>query len=262
MTFIYIQVLKYKIMNSLRAVLVEDEPSGMDNLRFKLQKNCPEVEIVAECSSGKEAIKAILRHLPDVLFLDIRLGDMTGFDVLKAIRHPSFEIIFTTSYDEYAIEAIKNNALDYLIKPIVEEELLEAVAKARLKLIQSAPARQPTSPPAPSSKKFGFPISTGIQFYDLNQVIYAKAEDNVAEVYLKDHKPIKLTKTLSWLEEQLENSGFCRVHHSYLINFDHMSEYIRNEGGFVVMSNKKAISISRRKKDVFLQQMEEWNRNK
>ena len=249
-------------MNSLRAVLVEDEPSGMDNLKFKLQKNCPEVEIVAECYSGAEAIKAILRHLPDVLFLDIRLGDMTGFDVLKAIRHPSFEVIFTTSYDEYAIEAIKNNALDYLIKPIVEEELLEAVAKARLKLMQTGSARQVVSPSVPPSRKFGFPISTGIQFYDLDQVIYAKAEDNVAEVYLKDHKPIKLTKTLSWLEAQLEGSCFCRVHHSYLINFDHMSEYIRNEGGFVVMSNKKAISISRRKKDTFLQQMEDWNRNK
>ena len=245
-------------MNTLRAILVEDEPSGMDNLRFKLQNNCPEVEIVAECSSGAEGIKAILRHLPDLLLLDIQLGDMTGFDVLKAIRHPSYEVIFTTSYDEYAIEAIKNNALDYLVKPIMVDELQEAIAKARMKLSRSAPPVPSPSTVLPP-KKFGFPISTGIQFFELNQMIYAQAEDNVAIVYLDNNQSIKLTKTLGWLEEQLESSGFCRVHHSYLINLYHISEFIRNEGGFVVMSNKKAISVSRRRKDAFLQQLEEWN---
>jgi two-component system LytT family response regulator len=244
-------------MNTLRAIIVEDEPSGMDNLRFKLQNNCPEVSIVAECSSGAEGIKAILRHLPDLLFLDIQLGDMTGFDVLKAIRHPSYEVIFTTSYDEYGIQAIKNNALDYLIKPIMVEELQEAIAKARMKLGRhTAP---PPAPAVPTPKKFGFPISTGIQFFELSEVVYAQAEDNVAIVYLANNQTVKLTKTLSWLEEQLEASGFCRIHHSYLINLYHISEFIRNEGGFVVMSNKKAISVSRRKKDAFLQQLEEWN---
>lgn len=247
-------------MNSLRAILIEDEPSGMDNLRYKLQNNCPEVEIIAECSSGGDAIKAILRHLPDIIFLDIRLGDMTGFDVLKAIRHPSFEVVFTTSYDEYAIEAIKNNALDYLVKPVLVEELMEAVAKARMKLLQNNPMRHITPPAVSESTKFGFPISTGMQFFDLNDFIYAKAEDNVAMVHLKDEKPIKLTKTLGWLENELEGDAFCRIHHSYLINFNHMKEYIRNEGGFVVMTNKKAISISRRRKDTFLAQMEKWNK--
>ncbi len=187
---------------------------------------------------------------------------MTGFDVLKAIRHPSYEVIFTTSYDEYAIEAIKNNALDYLVKPVLVEELLEAVAKARVKLLQASPPRQAAPPPPPVSNKFGFPITTGMQFYELSKLIYAKAEDNVAQVYMEDNTTIKLTKTLSWLEEQLESNNFCRIHHSYLINLNHMKEYIRNEGGFVVMSNKKAISISRRRKDTFLAQMEEWNRNR
>jgi two-component system LytT family response regulator len=249
-------------MNNLRAILVEDEPSGMDNLRYKIQNNCPEVEIVAECASGAEAVQAILRHLPDVLFLDIRLGDMTGFDVLKAIRHPSFEVIFTTSYDEYAIEAIKNNALDYLVKPIMVDELLEAVAKARMKMIRSSSQPQQTASTSSSSNKFGFPITTGMQFVELDEVVYAKAENNAAEVVLTNNKTIKLTRTLGWLEEELQDRGFCRVHNSYLINFQHLNEYIRNEGGFVVMSNKKAISISRRRKDAFLEQMEEWQKGK
>lgn len=242
-------------MQTIRAILVEDEPSGLENLRWKLQQNCPGIEIVAECPSGQEAIQAIRRQLPDLIFLDIRLGDMTGFDVLKAIRHPTFEVIFTTSYDEYAIEAIKSSALDYLLKPVEIEELQEAVAKARMKFRQ----RPSPSVPAAQAGKIGFPISTGQQFIELSEIIYAEASDNVALLHLKGKKELKLTRSLGWLEEQLSERKFCRIHHSYLINLRHLKEYIRNEGGFVIMSNKKAISISRRRKDEFLQRLEDWN---
>jgi len=242
-------------MSTLRAILVEDEPSGMDNLRFKIQNNCPEVEIIAECMNGADAILAIKKHLPDILFLDILLGDMTGFDVLKAIRHPSFEVIFTTSYDQYAIEAIKNSAVDYLLKPVEIEELMDAVGKVRAKLVQQP---VPTTT-ATIGSRIGFPISTGQQFIEVQDIIYAKAEDNVAVLHLDGHKPIKLTKSLGWVEAKLEDFGFCRIHNSYLINFNHLTEYIRNEGGFVIMSDKKAISISRRRKDEFLQKLESWN---
>ncbi len=244
-------------MKSIRAILVEDEPSGMENLRWKLQNNCPEIEIVAECTNGKEAIQSIRRHLPDVLFLDIMLGDMTGFEVLDAIKHPSFEIIFTTSYDEYAIQAIKKSAVDYLLKPVDEDELMDAVAKVRLKLRQQPQAS--TSIAQPDPVKVGFPIATGQQFIDLDEVIYAEANDNVAVIYLNGKKEIRLTRSLGWLEEHLEEYKFCRVHHSYLINFRHLKEYIRNEGGYVIMSNGKAISISRRRKDNFLKKLENWN---
>ena len=242
-------------MKKLKAILVEDEPSGMENLRWKLQTECPEIEIVAECSNGKEAIRAIRRFLPDVLFLDILLGDMTGFDVLKAIRHPSFEVIFTTSYDEYGIQAIKNSAIDYLLKPVDIDELLEAVAKVRTKFIQLGKTETPVTIPS----TIGFPIATGQQFIKLEQVVYAEAKDNVASLYLTDKKEVKLTKSLGWLEEHLADYGFCRVHHSYVINFGHLKEYIRNEGGLVVMSNGKALSISRRRKDAFLNNLSDYD---
>ncbi|MFK7920940.1 MAG: LytR/AlgR family response regulator transcription factor [Bacteroidia bacterium] len=242
-------------MNSIRAILIEDEPSGMENLRYKLNKNCPEVEIIAECTDGKTAIQAIKRNLPDLIFLDIRLGDMSGFDVLKAIKHPTFETIFTTSYDEYAIEAIKNNALDYLLKPIDIDELMDAVAKARVKLGGQAS----TQSTAPTNTKMGFPIATGKLFIDLNEILYFSADDNVCILHLKEaNKEIKLTKTLSWAEALLEEKEFCRVHHSYLINFTHMTEFIRNDGGYVLMSNGKAISVSRRRKDAFLEKLSQW----
>lgn len=244
-------------MSNIRAIIVEDEPSGLENLRWKIQQNCPEVEIVAECMNGKEAIQMIKRHLPDVLFLDIMLGDMTGFEVLDAIKHPTYEIIFTTSYDEYAIQAIKQSAVDYLLKPVEVDELQDAVAKVRQKLMQSGGRSTPASSSEPV--KIGFPIATGQQFMDLEEIIYAEASDNVAILHLQGKKNLKLTRSLGWLEEHLDEYKFCRVHHSYLINFRHLKEYIRNEGGYVIMTNGKAISISRRRKDNFLQKLENWN---
>lgn len=246
-------------MSNLRAILVEDEPTGMDNLRWKLQNNCPEVEIIEECTNGKDAIRAIKRQLPDLVFLDIRLGDMSGFDVLEAIKHPTFQLIFTTSYDEYAIQAIKNNALDYLLKPIDVDELMDAVAKARLKQRESGSGSVSTE--SKSSSRFGLPIATGQQFIELEDIIYAQADDNVATVYLADKKNIKISRSLGWLQEELQDKGFCRIHHSYLINLFQLSEYIRNEGGFVVMNGGKAISISRRRKDDFLSALQRYNLN-
>ena len=245
-------------MNPLRAILVEDEPSGMENLQFKLQANCPEVEVVATCFNGADAIKAIKMHLPDVLFLDIRLGDMTGFDVLSAIKYPSFEVIFTTSYDEFAIEAIKNSALDYLLKPIEVDELMDAVAKARSKQKASGTSSSQPIQEASPLQKMGFPISTGQQFLEIQDIVYAQAEENVAILYLQEKKTVKLTRSLGWVEQELENEGFCRVHHSYVINLNHITEYIRNDGGYVIMSNGKAISIARRRKDTFLEHLEKW----
>ncbi|MEL7117981.1 MAG: LytTR family DNA-binding domain-containing protein [Bacteroidota bacterium] len=244
-------------MRKLRAIIVEDEPSGLENLRFKLSENCPEVEVVAECLNGKDAIRQILRNLPDVVFLDVMLGDMTGFDVLKGIRQPTFELIFTTSYDEYAIQAIKSNAVDYLLKPIDIDELIEGVSKIQLKFM----AKEATHV-MPKSSKLGFPISTGQQFIDPNDIVYISAEDNVAILHLIEKQKVRLTKSLGWAEDLLEERGFCRVHHSYMLNFEHMSEYVRQDGGYVIMSDKKLISVARRRKDNFLTKLDAWERKR
>ncbi|MEM7371962.1 MAG: LytTR family DNA-binding domain-containing protein [Bacteroidota bacterium] len=248
-------------MHSLRAIIVEDEPSGLENLRWKLTSNCPEIEIVAECPSGAEAIKAIKRHLPDILFLDIMLGDMSGFDVLKEIKHPSFDVIFTTSYDDFAIEAIKNRAIDYLLKPIEIEELMESVARVRAKRMQYAAAPSASAQSSNvRSMKMGFPISTGQMFINTKDIIYASADDNVCILTLaQDQEEVRLSKSLGWVEAKLEAYGFCRIHHSYLINLSQMKEYIRNDGGYVVMNDGKGFSISRRRKDDFLTALTKWN---
>lgn len=247
-------------MNRLRAILVEDEPSGMENLRWKLENNCPNVEIIAECGSGQEAIQAIRRDLPDLLFLDIMLGDMTGFEVLQSIKHQTFDLIFTTSYDEFALDAIKSSAVDYLLKPIQIEELQEAVAKVNSKRMEQTGGGNVPAPAAPT--RIGFPVPTGTQFFEMKDIIYARADDNVAILRAVDKKEdIRLTKSLGWVEEKLAQAGFCRIHHSYLINLNHLAEYIRNDGGYAVMTDGKAISISRRRKDDFLQQLKAYQEN-
>ncbi len=243
-------------MEKLRAIIIEDEPSGAENLRFKLENYCPSIEIVAEALTGKEAIRSILRHLPDLIFLDVQLGDMTGFDVLDAIKRPTFETIFTTSYDEYAIQAIKSNALDYLLKPIDVDELIEAVSKTQMKLLEKGASPAPHLP-----AKIALPISTGQQFIDPDDIIYISAEDNVAFVHLPNKEKVKLTKSLGWVEDLLDDPAFCRVHHSYMINFNHLKEYVRQDGGYVIMSDKKLISVARRRKDLFLESLEVWKKS-
>ncbi|MEL6676399.1 MAG: LytTR family DNA-binding domain-containing protein [Bacteroidota bacterium] len=248
-------------MQRLRAIIVEDEPSGLENLSWKIRSNYPGIEIVAECLSGTDAIQAIKRHLPDLLFLDIMLGDMTGFDVLKAIKHPTFDVIFTTSYDEYAIEAIKNSAVDYLLKPIEVEELMEAIGRVKAKRM-TQPQMATAAPTHAMSSRMGFPVASGQMFLDLQDIVYVSADDNVSILQLAAEKPeVRLTKSLSWVEGKLENHAFCRIHHSYLINLNQMTEYIRNDGGYVIMNDGKAISISRRRKDDFLKALADWNIN-
>jgi two-component system, LytTR family, response regulator len=146
-----------------------------------------------------------------------------------------------------------------LLKPIDEDELLDAVGKARQK--QKTSTSTSASPESAQLTRFGFPIATGQHFVDLAEVIYAEAEDNVAVVHLKAEKPLRISRSLGWLEEELSPLGFCRIHNSYVINLHQMTEYIRNEGGFVVMKGGKAISISRRRKDDFLEALERNNLN-
>jgi two-component system LytT family response regulator len=142
---------------------------------------------------------------------------------------------------------------------LVEDELLDAVSKARQK--QKKGSGSNSTSEVQVAPRFGFPITTGQQFIELSEVNYAQAEDNVALVYLKEGKPLKISRSLGWLEEELVDFGFCRIHHSYLVNLSAMTEYIRNEGGFVIMQGGKAISISRRRKDDFLKALDWFNLN-
>lgn len=181
------------------------------------------------------------------------LNGIPEIELLKVIKDQKPKTTLSREYGEYTLEAIKLQTVNYLLSTIDIGELMELVVELRART-GGQQGRGTTV--FKGSSKLGFPIATGQEFIGVEEVIYAKAKDNVVELSLLGKKKIKLTKTMSWLEDYLDGYGFFRVHHSYMINLSHLKEYIRNEGGYVIMSNGKAISISRRRREAFLNLLE------
>lgn len=226
----------------MKAIIVEDEQSGLDNLLLKLNQNCPGVDVVACCRTGEDAIKQITALQPDLIFLDINLGSMSGFDVLERLMHIDFEVIFTTAYDQYAIRAIKTSALDYLLKPFTEEELKTAVQKAWGKMQNHSGAKQ-----------IAVPDSNGLRLLKCDEIIWCEAENNSTKIYLTGDSPgvpLKVPRSMNDLYHKLPRSQFFRVHRSFIVNRNFVQELTRE--GFVQMTNKKSVSVARGSRDEFV----------
>lgn len=226
----------------MKAIIVEDEQSGLDNLLLKLNNNCPGVDVVACCRSGEDAIKQITALQPDLIFLDINLGSMSGFDVLERLQHVDFEVIFTTAYDQFALRAIKNSALDFLLKPVDEEELKTAVQKAWGKLQTH-----------PGVKQIAVPDSNGLRILKCDEIIWCEADNNNTQVYLTNSPsevPLKVPRSLSELYLKLPRNQFFKVHRKYIVNRNFVEELSRE--GFVYLKNKKFVSLARSAKDEFM----------
>lgn len=227
----------------MKAIIVEDEKTGLDNLVFKLRDNCPGVEIIATCSTGEEAIKAIENLRPQLLFLDIRLGSMTGFDVLDRLTRIDFEIIFTTAYDQYAIQAIKSSALDYLLKPFKDEELKNAVQKAWRTMAEKQ-ERQ-------GDRQIALPVEHGIRLLKYDDIVWCEADNNNAIIYLLNvSQALKIPRSLTDIYQKLPRQQFFRIHRSYVVNRYHIAEFSRE--GWVKLTNKKGLSVSKNNKEEFL----------
>jgi two-component system LytT family response regulator len=227
-------------------------------LRQKLLAHCPEVEIISECESGEEGMKVIEETHPDIVFLDVEMPRMNGFTMLQRLTNRNFELIFTTAYDHYAIKAIRYSALDYLVKPVVVEDLKESVKRAKEKREQTIPnARVETLLHNLLDEKnlhsrIAIPSMEGLQFVETNDIIYLEAESNYSVLWLKSAPKMTVSKTLKDFEDLLPSHVFFRIHHSYIINKNHVQKYLRGEGGQVIMSNGMTLDVSRRKKDEFL----------
>lgn len=245
-------------MNILKAVLIDDETSSRNSLRQKIVGNCPEVEIIEECRDAEEGIKAIEKTHPDIVFLDVEMPRINGFVMLQQLKERNFELIFTTAYDHYAINAIRFSALDYLVKPIEVEELKAAVERARQKREEKNPNQRIETllhnliDSKPGKNRIAIPSMEGLQFVELSDIIYLVAESNYSIIYLTNNIKLTVTRTLKDFEELLPSSLFIRIHHSYIINKDHVQKYIRGDGGRVSMSNGKELEVARRKKEEFI----------
>jgi two-component system LytT family response regulator len=245
----------------LKVVIIEDEKHSRETLRSMLEEFCQDVKVIATASSVTEAVKVLSIYSPDVVFLDIELQPGLGFDVLEQIKEPSFEIIFTTAFEKYAIKAIKFSSLDYLLKPVDLDELQEAVEKARTRMDtnvyrqQIDTLMQSLSNGANRQEKICLATTAGMEFIAIEDIILCKADGSYTRFILKNKNALLVSKHLKEYENLLADQQFMRVHNSYLINLNEVKKYIKSDGGYIIMSNDMNVSISPRKKDDLIDAM-------
>ncbi len=244
----------------MTAIIVDDEKHCREVLEHLLTKHCSDVKLLANCASGPEALDVLHHQSPDILFLDIEMPGMNGFELLENISHGNFETIFTTAYNEYAIKAIKHSALDYLLKPIDKDELKSAVQRAK---------EHKASNPADrindlleklnikkQAKRFAAATLEGLIMVNPDDILYCESDSAYCKLVFIDGKSLFLSRTLKDVEEALLSDDFCRIHHSYLINLNYVQKYIKGEGGEVVMNNGASLPVSRTRKQDFLKLLE------
>lgn len=236
----------------MKTLIIEDEPQAISALKSEIAAHCPKLEIVGEAHSINEGIAQIRKLQPELIFLDIQLADGLGFDILSAFDEMDFKVIFTTAYSQYAIKAIKFSALDYLLKPIDSEELIEAVKKAGNTSVSSEKLKLQNfvhnqAEPA-TRKKIALQTTEGISIFEIKSIIKCSSESNYTCLYFENGKKMLFSKTLKEFEELLSSSGFERIHHSHLINLDHLTNFVNKDGGYVVLSDKSTLPVSQRKR--------------
>ena len=241
-------------------MIVDDEPDARENLRIMLADNCPEVEVTAEASSAKEARKLLDADQPHALFLDIKMPGEDGFALLRSIAHMEIPVVFTTAYDEYALRAFKENALDYLEKPIDAEELKRAVRKLLKVSGDPSLGQQHVSalqalmddPESPLNTRVAVPSRDGLVLLKHEEILYLEASDSYTTVHTRDGKRTISSKHIRVFETNLDAKKFFRVHKSYIINLEHLKGFSRSEGNMAVLDNGALIPVSRRRLPDFL----------
>jgi two-component system, LytTR family, response regulator len=241
----------------ITAIIIDDEAKGRLALREKLLAYCPQVKLLAEAVNGQEALIQIQEQQPQLIFLDIEMPRMNGFEMLNELPEKNFHIIFTTAYDQYAIKAIKYAAFDYLLKPIDIEELKTAIARLDMQenyqtKKQVALLQQNMQQPKNKLHKLAIPTLEGLLFYDISDIIHLEANSNYTDIFLVNKIKITASKTLKEFEELLPEDIFFRTHHSHLINLNYIKRYIKGDGGQIELQNGSYVDVSRRKKDEFL----------
>jgi len=245
-------------MVKIKSVIVDDESKSRDNLKLLLSEYCPAVEVVGEADSVSKAMELIATFEPDLLFLDIEMGELSGFDLLKLLNgKQSFEIIFVTAFDQYGIQAVKACALDYLLKPINILELNSAVDKA---IQQIGPKREnerlkelvANIDRKEDEQKIAVPLADKIEFIAISKIIRLEADGNYTHFYLEGQKHYLVCKTLKDYQDLLAVHQFIRCHQSHLINFHKIASYVKTDGGYIAMEDGSQVPISRQKREEVL----------
>jgi two-component system, LytTR family, response regulator len=243
----------------IRSVIIDDEANNVENLKKLLAKYCPEVEVLGEASSARQGIELINLLTPDLVFLDIEMPQQTGFDLLIQIPEIRFEIIFVTAFNNYALKAIKFNALDYILKPIDIEELAAAVMRAKKRLSDKnqleATQQALINLQQPRSKRIALASAEKIEFFEVNTIVRCLGENNYTRFYFENGESRLVSKPLSEYEDLLADHEFWRVHKSHLVNSERIVSFVKRDGGYLVTSDGCHVPVSRRKKDELLERL-------
>lgn len=246
----------------INAIIIDDEYDGREALRLSLERYCPEVNILELCENADEGIRSIRSNKPELVFLDVQMPHKSGFNMLEELGKFDFEVIFVTAFDKYAIKAIKFSALDYLLKPVDIDDLQKAILKARGRIGQKDSNHHYTSLlknvqfSHKQIDKIAIPTLEGILFESINDIIYCKADGNYTTLIMMNGSSIVVSKSLKDFDNMLSESGFFRVHHTYLINLKYIKKYIKGDGGYVLLEGDHHVDVSKRKKDAFLQALD------
>jgi two-component system LytT family response regulator len=243
----------------IRCIIIDDERNALEMMEWLLKTYCPQVEIVDMCSSAQQGIESINAHKPDVVFLDIEMPRMNGFDMLEQFDKLFFDVVFCTAYDQFAIKAFKYSALNYLLKPIDPDDLKSTVA--RIEERKSVPSKeqfqlllQNINQPAKSTpQRIALTTNDGMIFVPTTDILYCEAESNYTKVVLANGKKVVVSKVLKDIDEALSGPDFCRVHSSFLINVNRIKKYVRGDGGYLIMDDDANISISRNRRQEFME---------
>ena len=238
----------------LDAIIIDDEQAAQLTLMSFLQMHCPTVNVVGTANGVEEGLKLLAHKKTDLLFLDIKMNDGTGFDLLKGLPQINFNLIFTTAYDEYALKAFKFSAIDYLLKPIDPLELKDAVSKIKIESSNTSKSLD-SMIEMYSNKvfdKLAIPSVDEFSFVHLSQIIRCEASSNYTIIFLENGKKIVAPKTLKEFEALLSSEGFFRVHQSHLISLNHIKQFQKNKNK-IIMNDASEVEVSRRKKSIFLE---------
>ena len=246
--------------NSIRTVIVDDDLHAIEILKGLIGENCPEFEIIATANDIIEGVQLILHENPDLLFLDIEMPGGSGFDLLSMLPERNFEVVFITAHNKYAIRAIKYSALDYLLKPFDKKEFIKTIGRIKLNgvsktrnyevLLENLSGNSP--------KKLIISNARGYEYIPVNDIIRIESERSYAQIYLNNKRKILVSKCLNDYQKLLDDNLFFRVHNSHLINLNHVIRYVKTDGGYVEMTDGNPIPISRSKKEIFLNKMQNF----
>ncbi|MBO9659455.1 MAG: response regulator transcription factor [Chitinophagaceae bacterium] len=241
--------------NTIRTIIVDDEPDSVQLMRLNIERHFPQLEIVGVFTSSQKALLEIPSLQPDLLFLDIEMPVLNGFDLIEQLMPVEFSVVFVTAYNDFAIKAFRFNALDYLVKPANVEELREVVVKVEKRQHLQADQFQVLQQQFRKGTitKIAIPSQTGVTFIDLKDIVFVEAKSNYADLVLTDKRRILISKTLKDIQFVLEQQQFLRIHRQYIINLNEVKHFNRNES-LLTMSTNDVLPVSRLQKDKLIEQ--------